>query len=103
MPYVISLAMTLLIEGAFALIWGLRGRDLALLALMNVATNPLVVLLYRLLLPLGVAAVLLPEAGAVAFEMLCCCKLQNRIRRPALFALCVNLFSYTAGVLLQTL
>ena len=45
----LSLFLTLLLEGLFALIWGLRGwREWAVLALVNLLTNPTVVLLYHL-------------------------------------------------------
>ena len=41
-----SLALTLVLEELFALLWGLRGRrELTVVALVNVLTNPPVVLL----------------------------------------------------------
>ena len=44
----VSLLLTLLFEELFALAWGLRGkRELGLVALVNVLTNPPVVLLYH--------------------------------------------------------
>ena len=44
----VSLALTLVFEVGFALLWGLRGRrELALVALVNCLTNPPVVLLYH--------------------------------------------------------
>ena len=43
-----SLALTLVLEELFALLWGLRGRrELTVVALVNVLTNPPVVLLYH--------------------------------------------------------
>ena len=47
---IVSLALTLMLELGFALILGVRGRrNLALVALVNVLTNPPVVLLCSLL------------------------------------------------------
>ncbi len=44
----ISLALTLALEEAFALVWGLRGRrELGTVVLVNILTNPPVVLLYH--------------------------------------------------------
>ena len=41
-----SLALTLVLEELFALLWGLRGRrELTVVALVNILTNPPVVLL----------------------------------------------------------
>ena len=46
---IVSLALTLMLELGFALILGVRGRrNLALVALVNVLTNPPVVLLCSL-------------------------------------------------------
>ena len=43
----VSLGLTLLLEGLYGLIWRLRtGRDWLLLAAVNVVTNPIVVVLY---------------------------------------------------------
>ena len=99
----ISLSLTLLLEEAFALVWGLRGRDLGLVALMNVMTNPAAVTLWflarRILHWNGLWLVLLLEALVVLAEGLCC---RGQIRRPWTFALLVNLFSYGMGQLLQT-
>ncbi len=44
----LSLGLTLLLEGTFVLVWGVRGRDLLLVLLANVLTNPAVVLLHKL-------------------------------------------------------
>lgn len=97
----ISLSLTLLLEEAFALVWGLR--DLGLVALMNVITNPAAVTLWflarRILHWNGLWLVLLLEALVVLAEGLCC---RGQIKRPWTFALLVNLFSYGTGLLLQT-
>ncbi len=98
----VSLALTLLFEELFALIWGLRGRrELGLVALMNCLTNPPVVLLYCTATTLWrwsavpVTAVL--EAAAVLVEWRCCRAYSEQVKRPFLFALLINLFSYGAG------
>lgn len=99
---VISLLLTLLLEEAFALRWGLRGRNLGLVALMNVMTNPAVVTIWFLARHVlhwnGPWLVLLLEALVVLAEGLCC---RGWVRRPWVFALLVNLFSYGMGLLLQ--
>lgn len=98
----ISLILTLLLELAFAWFWGVRGKGLGLVALMNILTNPAVVMLHFLctavlgwseLLP-----VLLLETAAIVAEGFCC---RGMIRKPWAFAVCINLFSYFAGELLQ--
>lgn len=96
--FAVSLLLTLLLEEAFALLWGLRGcRELALVALVNCLTNPPVVLLYHALsLP-----VLLLEAAAVLVEWRCYRAFSGQLRRPFLFALLTNVFSYTAGYLIN--
>lgn len=102
MHYLISLGLTLLLELAVALLWRVRRLDLALVILVNALTNPLVVLLHGLLLPYGVLIhTVLPEIFALATEALIYYRLENGIRRPALFAIVANGFSYTAGLLLQ--
>lgn len=102
----VSLALTLVLEEGFALAWGLRGRrELALVALVNCLTNPPVVLLYHTAAgllgwnPLAVAAVL--ESGAVLVEWRCYRAYSEQVKRPFLFALLVNLFSYGAGCIIN--
>ena len=98
----VSLGLTLVLELAFALVWCVRGRGLVLVALMNLLTNPTVVTLHwvavRLLglPPVPVTAIL--ELAAVAAEGFCC---RGVIRRPWVFAFLINLFSFSAGALLQ--
>lgn len=101
-----SLALTLLLEEGFALCWGLRGRrELAVVALMNVLTNPAVVLAHHTAVGLWgwsdapVTAAL--ECLAVLVEWRCCRACSEQLRRPFLFALLANAFSYGAGALLQ--
>lgn len=96
-----ALGLTLVLELAFALIWGLRKKELLLVVLMNILTNPAVNLLYLLAYQVGwnsVWLILLLETAAVVTEGFCC---RDVIRRPWLFALLVNLFSYGTGELLK--
>lgn len=99
---VASLALTLVLEEGFALVWGLRGkRELGLVALMNCLTNPTVVLLYYTATGLwhwsGLPVALVLEAAAVAVEWRCCRAYSQQVKRPFSFALAINLFSYGAG------
>ena len=98
----VSLALTLAFEEGFALAWGLRGRrELGLVALMNCLTNPPVVLLYHTATGLwhwnAVLAALVLETAAVVVEWQCCRAFSEQVKRPFLFALLINLFSYGAG------
>ena len=98
----ISLLLTLVLELAFALAWGVRKRGLLLVILMNILTNPAVVLLHFFCTVFlgwtGFLPIAVLEAAAIVAEGLCC---RGMIRRPWLFACCINLFSYGAGELLQ--
>ena len=95
-----ALGLTIALEGAFALLWGVREkRDLGLTALVNCATNPLV--------NMGLALGRLwgwPEAPVVlALEAAADARTENRIRYPWRFSLCANAFSFSCGLLLQML
>ena len=99
-----ALALTLALELIFALVWRVRKEGLLVVALMNLMTNPAANMLYYFgvqLLgwpPLWLTLAL--EAAVVAVEGICC---RGIIRRPWLFALLVNLFSYGVGALIQTM
>lgn len=99
----VSLALTLALELAFALLWGVERRDLPAVALVNVLTNPAVVLCRRAAgwyLPHALAAVTLAlEAAAVAAEG-AIYRRHSRIPFPWAFALCANAFSFLTGLLL---
>lgn len=103
----VSLLLTLGLEELFALCWGLRGRDLKLVLLMNLLTNPLAVTTHFLLCRLwrlpAPPVVLLLESLVVLTEGMCCRALGQSIPHPWGFALAVNLFSYGTGLLLQML
>ncbi len=98
--FVLPLALTLVFEGAVALVWGLRHGDLLLMVLVNVLTNPAVVLLHALFPGPVVTAVL--EMGAVAVEGVCYSRLGGAVRRPWLFSLSANAFSFCLGLVLDS-
>lgn len=99
----VSLLLTLVLEGLFGLIWGVKGkRDWLLLLLVNVVTNPIVVTLHYCVSSVWVFTLVL-EAAAVLAEWLAYRK-WGRTTRPAfLFALCANCFSYFSGLLINLL
>lgn len=104
----VSLLLTLAFEEGFALLWGLRGRrELGLVALMNCLTNPPVVLLYHTAAGLwhwnAVIVTVVLEGLAVLVEWRCCRAFSEQVRRPFLFALLINLFSYGAGCVINLL
>lgn len=97
---IVSLALTLVLEMAFALVWGVRKKGLLIVALMNVLTNPAVVTLHFLCVnDLGwtVLPVVILELAAMVVEGFCC---KGVVKRPWLFAVLVNLFSFGIGGLL---
>ena len=99
----VSLLLTLLLEGLFGLIWGVKGRrDWLLLLLVNVVTNPIVVTLHYCVSSFW-AVTLALEMGAVTAEWLAY-RRWGRTTRPALlFSLCANCFSYFCGVIFNIL
>lgn len=98
----VSLLLTLLLECAFAFVAGARTpRRLLLVALVNVLTNPPVVMLCTLFpSPLLTAAM---ELAAVLTEGLIYRARADWLRRPFLFSLAINAFSYLTGLLLNLL
>ena len=104
----ISLALTLALEEAFALVWGLRGRrELGTVALVNLLTNPPAVLLYHTAVGLlGWSALVMTavlETAAVLVEWRYYRLCSQQLRRPLLFALLANAFSYGAGRVINLL
>jgi len=104
----LSLGLTLVFEAAFFFCIGNRDkRDLLLLVLVNVITNPVVVLLFWLNSyytrwnVVLVTAVL--EVLAVMAEGLYYKRYGQSFRRPFLFSLAANAVSYGLGLLLQAL
>lgn len=95
--FVVSLGLTLLFEIPFAWAWGLRSRhNITVAVLVNVLTNPVVVLLKALSVP-----ILLLELGAIAAEAFCYHACGEAVRRPVLLAVCANVFSYGMGLFLN--
>lgn len=103
--FAVSLGLTLLLELPVAYYWGLRSRhDLTVAVLVNVLTNPAVVLLNGLLSATPWWAVQLPlEAAAIAVEGFCYRHCGENIRRPYLLSLCANCISYGAGLALNVI
>lgn len=94
----LSLFLTLLLEIVFGIVWGLRKRNLHLLLLANMLTNPPVVLINHI-----TGLVLLPEVAAIITEGYLYHRLGEKFRFSFLFSFSVNLFSYCFGVLLSML
>ena len=103
--FAVSLGLTLLLEVPVAYCWGLRSRhDLTVAVLVNVLTNPAVVLLNGLLSATPWWAVQLPlEAAAIVVEGFCYCHCGEDVRRPYLLSLCANCISYGAGLALNVI
>jgi hypothetical protein len=104
----ISLGLTLLLEGLIALVVGVRDKkDLLLVCLVNVLTNPAVVLCYHLNSAyIGINQVLVKlilEALAVLTEGLYYRKYASGIRHPFWFSVLANGFSFGVGLLLNKL
>lgn len=106
--FAVSLGLTLALEVPAAAAFGARSRhDFTLAVLVNVLTNPPVVLAYfAITLATGWPrlAVQLPlEALAVAAEAFCYAKCARDIRHPVWLSICANGWSYTAGLALCAL
>ena len=101
----LSLTLTLVFELLLALIFGLRKpRDFLLVALVNVVTNPPLVLTMNLLQRQSLACfpvILALELGAITVEWLLYRKrLEYQKLPPLVLSLLLNTLSYTGGLLL---
>ena len=101
----LSLGLTLLLEVPFCvLLFRVRGIDIFLVVLVNVLTNPAVVLAYLLLKPLIAFPVWLLvaalELAAVTVEAICYKYCSAGISRPILMSATANLFSYSIGLII---
>ena len=96
--FLTCLGLTLAVELSVALLWGARRRDLLLCLLVNVLTNPVVVLLNRLF-P-AVWLLLLLECAAAAVEGLLYCLCAENLRLPVLLSVCANSCSFGLGLLI---
>ena len=103
----ISLLLTWLLESiAYLFIKEKCLHDFLVLLLVNLVTNPVVVLISVGTSLDGFADVALTavlEITAVVAEWLLYKKCAKNIRRPFAFALCANAFSYFTGLILQLL
>ena len=104
----LSLSLTLALETGFFLLTGKRNKkDLILVVLVNIVTNPIVVLSYWLAMSctkLHPAVVIAPlELAAVCAEGAYFKKYGQDFRRPYLFSVAANIFSFGIGFLLQRL
>ena len=104
----LSLTLTLALETGFFLLAGKRGKkDLLLLLLVNVLTNPVVVLSFWLATlytrwDARIILILL-ELFAVLIEGYYYKKYGRDFRRPFLFSAAANMFSFWIGMFVQYL
>ena len=104
----LSLTLTIALETGFFLLIGKRNKkDLLLLLLVNVITNPVVVLSFWLAVLYmdwnKYIILVLLELFAVLIEGYYYKKYGISFRRPYIFSLCANMFSFWAGELIQLL
>ncbi len=97
----LSLILTELFECGFALGTGKRGRALLLCALVNLITNPPVVLLSRLA-DGGWLTVIVREVLAILIEWLLY-RYSRLYRTPFLFSLTANALSFLLGLMMNQL
>lgn len=97
----LSLALTEVFECGFALSLQKRGKALALCVLVNLVTNPPVVLLYRLLGSGRLLTAGLEIAACVAEGLLY--RYSGLYKRPFLFSLAANALSFSLGLALNQL
>ena len=107
-PMAVSLLLTVILELCFALLCGIRDRkDILLLVLVNLLTNPFVVLTpypvtyYTEISPLMI--IILLEVAVVLTEGYYFRNHGNTYRKPMLFAIGANLFSYCTGRIINWL
>jgi len=96
----ISLALTLAFELAFALLCGIRSKpDLLLIILVNIVTNPTVVLIYHLYPSRWIKLPL--ELAAISVEAIYYLRYARGINHPILFSIGANCFSFILGTVLN--
>ena len=98
-----SYLITLTAELSLALLWKIRGRDLAVAALANTVTNPPLVLLhfvFSLLMPHNLARLplIIMEPAALVFEGFVYRRVWQKGERPYFFSLCANICSFLCGI-----
>jgi len=102
----LSLGITLILETGYFLLTGRRNKkDLLLVAMVNVLTNPIVVLLYWLAFLYTnwntITVLISLEVFAVLTEGYYYRKYGKSFKRPFLFSFAANAFSFTIGFLVQ--
>jgi len=102
----VSLAATVVLELLLCVLMGYRSRRIVLMVvLVNILTNPPVVLCYYILSIVRgfpeVPVIMVLELAAVLVEWLCYKYRAGEIKRPFLFSLGLNCFSYFTGLLIQ--
>lgn len=102
----LSLLLTIALEIGFFLLLGKRNKkDLLLVTLVNVLTNPVVVLLYWIAVlytDLNTVIIMIPlEIFAILTEGYYYKKHGHDFKHPYIFSICANMFSYWIGVLIQ--
>ena len=102
----ISLGITIILELAFALIFKVRRvHDLLLIVVVNIITNPAVVLLHYLLVQRAglpqILVVILLETTAILVEGFYYKRYAENVNKPFVFSLGANAFSYFTGLLIN--
>lgn len=104
----ISLGLTLIFELLFAVCWKIWGKkEIRLVILVNVLTNPIVVFSYYMNYIYGfmdaVALTVIMEVAAVVTEALLYKRYSKKVPHPWLFSIGINAFSYTVGEIINRL
>ena len=103
---VFSLLLTIMLETGFFFLTGKRDKkDLLLVVLVNILTNPIVVLSYYIIgtyTNWNTSIIKIPlELFAVITEGYYYKKYGRNFRRPYLFSVAANMFSFWLGVVIQ--
>lgn len=98
--FAISLLLTLVFELIFAFLFGLRKKDLLLVFLVNIMTNPAAVLC-NYLLGGGFWILVMIETVVIIWEGCYYKKYGMSIRHPFLLSVISNIVSYLMGYLLS--
>ena len=103
----VSLMLTLIFECVFALISGKRGRDMLLVVLVNVITNPIAVttvLMSKYYLHFPRTAVEIPvEIAVIITEALLYKKYAENVKKPWLFSIAANGVSIVGGMIFSAI
>lgn len=104
--FAISLFLTIILELGLGLILGIRTKDnILLLVLINIITNPVVVLIYyigRTILTQNLwCLTLVLEVSAVIVEGYYYHRYGRGVKQPWLLSAGLNLFSYSVGYVLN--